>query len=122
MYADFCALMTVTIIGGAKYSCKFSDEYSGFRSVFMLKMKSEVQDIFPSFCKSFERQYGCNLKSLHTDRGGEFLELKPYLMKHGIRHDISSAYTPQKNSVDERLNRTILYMSLAILSQAYLPN
>jgi len=46
---------------------------------------------------------------LRSDGGGEFTnkDLEDYLIKEGIKHEITSPYTPSQNGVAERKNRTI---------------
>ena len=50
------------------------------------------------------------LKILRTDNGGEYVsnEFKSYLQEHGIRHQLTVAYTPQQNGVAERMDRTLM--------------
>jgi len=63
--------------------------------------------------KSFESK----LKVLRSDNGGEYLsnEFKAYLAQHGIKHELTVAYTPQQNGVAERMNRTLLDLTRAML-------
>ncbi|KAH0707987.1 hypothetical protein KY289_013063 [Solanum tuberosum] len=54
---------------------------------------------------------GKTIKALR-DRGGEYCskEFEEFCAKHGIRRELTAAYTPQKNGVSKRKNRTILNM------------
>ncbi len=50
------------------------------------------------------------VKILRSDGGGEYSgsELKDWLAKAGIAHQVTPPYTPQLNGVAERANRTIV--------------
>jgi len=58
-----------------------------------------------------------------ADNGGEYTstEFEAYLRKRGIRHEVTSPYTPQQNGVVERLNRTLQEMALSQLPHATMP-
>ncbi|CAI7741041.1 unnamed protein product [Closterium sp. NIES-54] len=57
------------------------------------------------------------------DRGGEFLgaEFRSWLKRHGIKQQLTTAYTPQSNGVAERANRTIIEGGRTILVDSGLP-
>ncbi|CAI7921659.1 unnamed protein product [Closterium sp. NIES-54] len=58
-----------------------------------------------------------------SDRGGEFLgaEFRSWLKRHGIKQQLTTAYTPQSNGVAERANRTIIEDGRTILVDSGLP-
>lgn len=57
------------------------------------------------------------IKTLHTNRGGEFtsLELKEFCEKSGIQRHLTAPFTPQQNGVVERRNHTLMEMTRIIL-------
>ncbi|GKE95820.1 retrotransposon protein, putative, ty1-copia subclass, partial [Tanacetum coccineum] len=63
------------------------------------------------------------IKSLHSDRGGEYMsqEFLDHLKEHGIIAHRTPPYTPQHNGVSERRNRTLLDMVRSMMSQTTLP-
>lgn len=69
MYADLFRPLPLTSIGVARYFCTFFENYSQFRSAFMLQKKPELQNTFSYFFSIFERKYACNLK-LYTEKAG----------------------------------------------------
>lgn len=121
IYTDVCGPLPVQSIGGARYFVSFTDGYSGFKAVAVIKKKSDVHESFIKFCVEFERQFDCTVKVLYSDRGGEFQALDKYLEENGIVHECTAAYTPQQNGVAERLNRTLLDMVRSMLSECGLP-
>ncbi|GJW96000.1 retrotransposon protein, putative, ty1-copia subclass [Tanacetum coccineum] len=69
-----------------------------------------------------ENQLGKNIKSLRSDRGGEYMsqEFLNHLKEHGIIAHRTPPYTPQHNGVSERRNRTLLDMVHSMMSQTTL--
>ncbi|GKA30114.1 retrotransposon protein, putative, ty1-copia subclass [Tanacetum coccineum] len=70
-----------------------------------------------------ENQLGKTIKSLRSDRGGEYMsqEFLDHLRDHGIIAYRTPPYTPQHNGVSERRNRTLLDMVRSMMSQTTLP-
>ncbi|GJX46325.1 integrase, catalytic region, zinc finger, CCHC-type containing protein [Tanacetum coccineum] len=60
---------------------------------------------------------------VRTDKGTEFLNksLHAYFAKEGIRHETSTARTPEQNGVVERRNRTLVEAARTMLSAAKVP-
>nr|GEZ00561.1 hypothetical protein [Tanacetum cinerariifolium] len=70
-----------------------------------------------------ENQLGKTIKSLRSDRGGEYMsqEFFDHLKDHGIIAHRTPCYTPQHNGVSKRRNRTLLDMVRSMMSQTTLP-
>ncbi|GKA95265.1 zinc finger, CCHC-type containing protein [Tanacetum coccineum] len=75
------------------------------------------------FQREVENQLGKTIKSLRSDRGGEYMsqEFLDHLKEHGIIAHRTPPYTPQNNGVSERRNRTLLDMVRSMMSQTTLP-
>ncbi|GKB78339.1 retrotransposon protein, putative, ty1-copia subclass, partial [Tanacetum coccineum] len=75
------------------------------------------------FQKEVKNQLGKTIKSLRSDRGGEYMsqEFLDHLKEHGIIAHRTPPYTPQNNRVSERRNRTLLDMVRSMMSQTTLP-
>ncbi|CAI5478185.1 unnamed protein product [Closterium sp. Yama58-4] len=71
-----------------------------------------------------ERQQDRLVKSIRTNRGGEFLskEFGLWLKKNGIRHSLTMPYSPAMNGIAERANRTITEAARGLLIEAGLPD
>lgn len=63
------------------------------------------------------------IKCLRTDKGGEFTsgEFNEYCRQHGIRRQLTAAYTPQQNGVAERKNRIMMNMVRCMLADKKIP-
>ncbi|MFS7946994.1 putative RNA-directed DNA polymerase [Helianthus anomalus] len=64
--------MRTMSIGGCKYFITFIDDFSRKTWVYFLKLKSEALTYFKLFKKMVENQANYTLKTLRTDRGGEY--------------------------------------------------
>ena len=70
-----------------------------------------------------EKSAGRKLKVFRTDNGGEYTskEFERYLMT-GVRHELTIPKTPEQNGVAERMNRTLVEATRAMLVGANLPH
>ncbi|CAI7910563.1 unnamed protein product [Closterium sp. NIES-54] len=62
------------------------------------------------------------IKAIRTDGGGEFVnaELEKWMKSKGIKHDVTTPYTPQQNRAAERLNRTLVEAVRSLLQHSKL--
>ncbi|KAM2811016.1 hypothetical protein COP1_043727 [Malus domestica] len=88
-----------------------------------MKYKSESFEMFKEFKNEVEKQTGKQIKTLRSDRGGEYLsnEFLDYLKECGIVSQWTPPGTPQHNGVSERRNRTLMNMVRSMMSSANLP-
>nr|GEY67860.1 retrotransposon protein, putative, Ty1-copia subclass [Tanacetum cinerariifolium] len=112
IHTDVCGPLRHVSRKGASYFLTFTDDFSRYRYVFLLKQKHEVFETFKVFKVEVELQLGKKIKALRSDRGGEYLsqEFKDYLSENGIVQNLTSLYTPQQNGVSKKRNRTLLDM------------
>ncbi|GJT00159.1 retrotransposon protein, putative, ty1-copia subclass [Tanacetum coccineum] len=84
---------------GASYFITFTDDYIHYGYIYLLKHKHEVFETFKVFKNEVENKLGKTIKSLRSDRGGEYIsqEFKYYLKACGIVHQLTPQYTPQHN-------------------------
>ncbi|NBX98326.1 hypothetical protein EBQ81_05715, partial [bacterium] len=138
VHTDVCS-MKPTAVGGYNHFVTFTDDFSRKSWLYPIKAKSEVFGVFTQWLQEVETGTGLKLKALRCDGGGEYVsgEFKAFLLRRGIRQDISPPHTPQHNGVAERLNRTLndkvramllganvrrLYWADAVLTACYLKN
>ncbi|KAK2457784.1 putative mitochondrial protein [Trifolium repens] len=111
----------VLSIDGLRYYCLFVDHYTRYIWLYPMKLKSDVQTIFPKFKTLVENFYQHKIKVLYTDNGGEYIGLRPFLSTHGISHHTTPPHTPEHNGISERRNRHITETGLSLLHHAGLP-
>ncbi|GKB56739.1 retrotransposon protein, putative, ty1-copia subclass [Tanacetum coccineum] len=123
IHTDVCGPFRIMSRQGANYFVTFTDDFSRYGYVYLLKHKHEVFETFKVFQKEVENQLGKTIKSLRSDRGGEYMsqEFLDHLKEHGIIAQRTPPYTPQNNGVSERRNRTLLDMVRSMMSQTTLP-
>ncbi|GJY19450.1 retrotransposon protein, putative, ty1-copia subclass [Tanacetum coccineum] len=123
IHTDVCSPFKIVSRQGASYFVTFTDDFSRYGYVYLLKHKHEVFETFKVFQKEVENQLGKNIKSLQSDRGGEYIsqEFLDHLKEHGIIGHRTPPYTPQHNGVSERRNRTLLDMVCSMMSLTTLP-
>ncbi|GJY11206.1 retrotransposon protein, putative, ty1-copia subclass [Tanacetum coccineum] len=123
IHTDVCGPFKIMSRQGAYYFITFTDDFSRYEYVYLLKHKHEVFETFKVFQKEVENQLGKTIKLLCYDRGGKYMsqEYLNHLKDHGIIAHRTPPYTPQHNGVSERRNRTLLNMVRSMMSQTTLP-
>ncbi|KAJ7980886.1 Retrovirus-related Pol polyprotein from transposon TNT 1-94 [Quillaja saponaria] len=123
VHSDICGPINPSSNGGKRYLITFIDDYTRKTWVYFLQEKSQAFSTFKSFKARVENETGRTIKTLRTDRGGEYCskEFENFCEAHGIRRELTTAYTPQQNGVSERKNRTILNMVRSLLTRGRIP-
>lgn len=124
VHSDVCGPMQTPSLAGSQYFLTFIDDFTRKTWVYFLKNKSEVFEKFCNFKALVENQSGLHIKVLRTDRGGEYIskEFLRFCRENGIQKQFTARYTPQKNGVAEKKNRTIMDMARSMLKEKHLPN
>nr|GEU75599.1 hypothetical protein [Tanacetum cinerariifolium] len=73
IHTDVCCPLRHVSRQGASYFITFTDDYSRYGYVYLLKHKHEVFETFKVFKNEVENQLGKIIKSLRSDRGGEYI-------------------------------------------------
>lgn len=120
LHMDLCGPFQVASIGGSRYAATFLDDHSRVSIVRLLQYKSELSAALQEVVLKLENQTGKTLKTIRSDRGGEFVNSKveAWLHSKGIAHQKTVPYSPQQNGVAERLNRTLVEKTRAELFDA----
>nr|GEY47917.1 hypothetical protein [Tanacetum cinerariifolium] len=123
IHTNVCGPFKIMSRQGASYFVTFTDDFNRYGYVYLLKHKYKVFETFKVFQKEVENQLGKTIKSLRSDRGGEYMsqEFLDHLKDHGIIAHRTPPYTLQHNGVSERRNRTLLDMVRSMMSQKTLP-
>jgi len=112
--------METSSIKGYWYFITFTDDHSCYMCIRLCKSKDDTLGVFKAWKASTEKETGKSLKILHTDGGGEYTSstFNAYLAKHGIKHEVTNAYTPQENGVSEHANQTINNLTHSMMANA----
>jgi transposase InsO family protein len=99
----------------------FTDDYSHYGYIYLIKERNETLDKFKIFKAEVENQHNLKIKIVRSDRGGEYYgQHTPYgqvsepfarfLQENDIVSQYSTPGEPQQNGVAERRNRTLMDM------------
>jgi transposase InsO family protein len=110
LHMDLFGLVAYISMGGSKYCLVIVDDYSRFTWVFFFQEKSQTQETLKKFLR---------IKKTRSDNGTEFKnsQIEGFLKEEGIKHEFSSPYTPQQNSLIERKNTTLMDMARTMLEE-----
>ncbi|KAK8593532.1 hypothetical protein V6N12_045612 [Hibiscus sabdariffa] len=123
IHSDVCGPMNTQARGGFQYFITFTDDFSRYGYIYLMRHKSEALEKFKEFKNEVQNQHGKSIKALRSDRGGEYLsqDFDKLLKECGIVSQLTSPGTPQWNGVSERRNRTLLDMVRSMMSHIDLP-
>ncbi|GJY74579.1 retrovirus-related pol polyprotein from transposon TNT 1-94 [Tanacetum coccineum] len=108
LHIDLCGPMRVESINGKKYVLVIVDDYSRYTWTHFLGSKDETPEVLIDFLTLIQRGLHAQVRTVQTDKGTEFLNknLHAYFAKEGIRHETSTARTPEQKDVVERRKRS----------------
>lgn len=121
VHADLCGPMSADSLGGSRYF--LTNDYSRMSWVYFLKFKSKTFANFKMFKYLVEKQSGYEIKTLRTNRSGEFMsnEFNTSCEENGIYRELTTPYTPEQNGVAERKNRTVIEMGRSMMKARGIP-
>ena len=105
------------------YYVSFTDDYTRWTVIFLMKKKSEVLTHYKTFEAWCRTQFDVPIKVAHTDRGGEYMStaFDKHLAEMGTVRIAAPHDTPEYNGVSEHFNRTALERTRAFLHASGLP-
>jgi histone deacetylase 1/2 len=104
--------------GGYQYYVSFIDDYSHFCWIYLLKHKSDVEQVFYAFQAHVELLLEAKIKAVQSDWGGEYHRLNAYFKHTGVSHRVSCPHTSQQNRIAEHKCRHIVETGLALLAHS----
>ena len=86
VHTDVCGPFKHATRDANCYYLTFTDDYSRYGYVYLIKHKSETFERFKEFKQEVKNQLGRNIKMLRSNRGSEYLssEFLDYLKECGI--------------------------------------
>jgi hypothetical protein len=109
--------------GGFQYFITFTDDFSWYGYIYLMRHRSESFEKFKEFQNEVKNQLGKTIKFLRSDRRGEYLSLEfsDHLKQYGIIPQLTPPIMPQWNGVSEQRNQTLLDMVRSMMSQTNFP-
>ena len=86
VHLDVCGPMSIQARGGYEYFITFTDDYSRFGYVYLMKRKSKPFEKFKEFRTEVENQLSKHIKAIRSDCGGKYIlrDFKDYLTENVI--------------------------------------
>lgn len=124
VHADLCGPISPQTLAHKRYIFVLVDDCLRYMWMILVKEKTEAFEKFKHFKMQVEQEIRAGIRTLRTDRGGEFLshEFQSYCDKYGITRHLTAPYSSQQNGVVERRNRTLLEMTRSILKHMSMQN
>ncbi|MCI44253.1 retrovirus-related pol polyprotein from transposon tnt 1-94, partial [Trifolium medium] len=87
VHSDICGPINPTSNGGSRYFMTFTDDFSRKTWIYIMKEKSAAFANFKTFKALVEKESGCSILCLRSDRGGEYTsnEFNEYCSAEGIK-------------------------------------
>ncbi|CAI7869366.1 unnamed protein product [Closterium sp. NIES-53] len=122
VHMDVCGLMRHASKGGARFLLVMLDDETRMCWTRLLKAKGDASKANQEWALKVCNDDKKRIKVIRTDGGGEFVnnELAKWMKSKGIKHDVTTPYTPQQNGVAERLNRTLVEAVRSLLQHSKL--
>ncbi|WJX23069.1 hypothetical protein P8452_12316 [Trifolium repens] len=97
LHMDLMGPMQVESLGGKRYAFVMVDDYSRYTWVSFIREKSDAFEAFKELCLQIQREKASNVVRIRTDHGKEFenSRFNDFCATEGIKHEYSSAITPQ---------------------------
>jgi transposase InsO family protein len=101
-----CGPMSSVARGGFQYFITFTDDFSRYGYIYLMRHKSESFEKFKEFQNEVQNQLGKIIKFPRSDHGGEYLSLEfsYHLKQCGIIPQLTPPGMPQWNGVSKRWN------------------
>ena len=99
IHTDVCGPFRTMTRNSEKYFITFTDDFSRFGYVYLIKHKHEAFDVFKVFQNEIQNHLWKKIKAIRSDRGGEYLscEFDDHLKNCGIVSQLTPPGTPQHN-------------------------
>ncbi|UYV82907.1 hypothetical protein LAZ67_22001343, partial [Cordylochernes scorpioides] len=123
VHSDICGPLPTNSLSGKRYFLTFTDDYSRYTKIYLLKGKDEAYEKIKDYVISAHTDFGKNIQTIRTDNGREYVnrQVEDFLNQSGIKHQLTVPYSPAQNGVAERKNRSLMEMTRCMLFDSGLP-
>jgi hypothetical protein len=106
VHTDVCGPMSFVAVGGFQYFITFTDDFSRYGYIDLMRHKSESFEKFKEFQNEVQNQQSKTIKFPRSDCGGEYLSLEcsDHLKQCEIVLQLTLPETPQWYGMSERRN------------------
>ncbi|UYV81409.1 hypothetical protein LAZ67_20001109 [Cordylochernes scorpioides] len=123
VHSDICGPLPTNSLSGKRYFITFTDDYSRYTKIYLLKGKDEAYEKIKDYVISAHTEFRKNIQTIRTDNGREYVnrQVEDFLNQSGIKHQLTVPYSPAQNGVAERKNRSLMEMTRCMLFDSGLP-
>lgn len=123
VHSDIWGPSPTTTMGGSHYFVIFVDDFSRYTWIYLLKSRSELQQVYYNFAAMVRTQFSATIKVFRSDNAQEYKEKKflHFLAESGTLPQYSCPGTSQQNGRAERKHKHILETVRALLISAACP-
>ncbi|UYV82302.1 hypothetical protein LAZ67_21001661 [Cordylochernes scorpioides] len=123
VHSDICGPLPTNSLSGKRYFITFTDDYSRYTKIYLLKGKDEAYEKIKDYVISAHTEFGKNIQTIRTDNGREYVnrQVEDFLNQSGIKHQLTVPYSPAQNGIAERKNRSLMEMTRCMLFDSGLP-
>ena len=123
IYSDVWGPATTRTVSHTKYYVIFVDDTNCWISIDLMRKKSEVLANYRNYEVWLKTQFGVDIKTFQSDKGGEYTSTKflQHTKSKGTVHRFSVHDIHSQNGVPERAHYTLLDGIQALLSASGLP-
>lgn len=102
----------------------FIDDCTRVTWIYLLKQKSDVSHVLPTFFNLVKTQFDVTIKRFRSDNAKDYFNqnLSVFFKNEGIIHESSCVNTPQQNGIAERRNGLLLDITRSLLFHKRVPN
>ena len=120
---DIWGPVPTTTMGGSRYFVIFVDDFSRYTWIYLLKNRSELQQVYYNFATMIRAQFSATIKVFRSDNAQEYKDKNflNFLAENGTIPQYSCPGTSQQNGRAERKHRRILETVRAFLISAACP-
>jgi len=124
IHSDVCGPITPATRTGKKYFVTYTDDFTRYSQTYFMEKKSEQIENFREYKAMLKIQKEADIIKIRTDSGGEYTsnQFEDLLKSEGIEHESKPPRTSQWRGESERLNRTLMDKTRAMLKAKNLPN
>lgn len=122
VHIDICGPLSVTAIKGYRYLLTFTNDFARMSLVYPLVDRGQTPVAFAIWKTIGENQSTEKLQRIRSDNAKEYVT--QYIREEagpGVAQELTVPYNPNKNSVAERLNKTLFSRVRVMLADAELP-
>jgi len=93
---------------------------SRYMKIYPMTNKSEVFEMFKTYCNEIKTETGIIIKTIRSDNGGEFKneKMNQFCKSMNISQQFTIPYNPQQNGMSERMNRTLIETTRCMIEES----